>query len=253
MILYFSATGNTKLMAKALAECLNDDAVDLLSRIKKKDYSEIRSDRPFIICTPVYVSELPSFFSDYLKKAALTGSKDVYGVLTNGGFSGIAGGQLKRIIRRKKLKFKGYAEYKLPGNHITNKSHKPIGPEEIHERIRTSLRKIEKDAEVIRNGKCFKNRHIFLLEYLVTVPVAPVLCYYNQGTAGFRIKDNCISCGKCEKLCPMNVIAMQDGKPVWNIKRCAHCMSCIQNCPVEAIEYKDVSEGRKRYHVSKYR
>lgn len=253
MILYFSATGNTKLMALALAERLNDDLIDLLSRLKKNDYSEIRSDRPFIICAPVYVSELPSFLSDYLKKVSLTGSKDVYGVFTNGGFSGIAGGQLKRIIKNKKMNSKGYVEFKLASNHITNKSHKQIAPAEIKERITISLSKVNEVADVIRNGACFKNRHIFLLEYIVTVPVAPVLCYFNQGTEGFRVKDACVSCGKCEKLCPMNVITMQDGKPVWNVKRCAHCMSCIQNCPVEAIEYKDVTEGRKRYNISKYR
>ena len=67
MILYFSATGNTKLMAQTLAERLNDEAVDLLSRIKNNDHSEIRSDRPFVICSPVYVSELPLFFLDHLK------------------------------------------------------------------------------------------------------------------------------------------------------------------------------------------
>ncbi len=82
MILYFSATGNTKLMAKALAERLDDEALDLLPRIKDRDYSEIRSDRPFIICSPVYVSELPSFFTDYLKKVSLAGCPDVYGVTT---------------------------------------------------------------------------------------------------------------------------------------------------------------------------
>ena len=70
-ILYFSATGNTKLMAQTLAERLNDEAVDLLSRIKNNDHSEIRSDRPFVICSPVYVSELPSFVSDHLKKLSL--------------------------------------------------------------------------------------------------------------------------------------------------------------------------------------
>ena len=253
MILFFSATGNTKLVAQALAKRLNDDVIDLLARIKNHDYSEIRSDRPFIICSPVYVSEFPLFFSDYIKKVLLIGSKDVYGVLTNGGYSGIAGGQLKSIIKRKNLNFKGYAEFKPASNHITNKSHKPIDSAEIKKRIKTSLRKVDEVADVIQNGAFIKNRHIFILEYIVTVPVAPVLCYFNQGTEGFRIKDNCVSCGKCEKLCPMNVIEMHDGKPMWNVKRCAHCMSCIQNCPVEAIEYKDVTEGRKRYNVSKYR
>ena len=92
---------------------------------------------------------------------------------------------------------------------------------------------------------------MFLLEYAVTVPVAPVLCYFNQKTEGFRTTEQCISCQKCVRLCPMNVIKMQDGKPVWKDKRCAHCMSCIQNCPKDAIEYKDTTVGKKRYNVSK--
>ena len=135
---------------------------------------------------------------------------------------------------------------------VTNKSHAEIDDTEIMKRINASLNKVEDVADKIRRGGCIKNRHIFLLEYLVTVTVAPVLCYFNQGTEGFRVKENCISCGRCARLCPLNIIEMQGGKPVWKEKRCAHCMSCIQNCPVEAIEYKDVTEGRSRYHTSKY-
>jgi ferredoxin len=26
-------------------------------------------------------------------------------------------------------------------------------------------------------------------------------------------------------------------------------MACIQNCPAEAIEYKDITKGRKRYRL----
>lgn len=252
MILYFSATGNTKLMAQTLAKRLDDEAIDLLSRIKKNDYSEIHSARPFVICAPIYVSELPSFVSDYLKKVSFSGSQDVYGIFTNGGYSGVAGGQLKGIIKRKNMNFKGYAEFKMASNHITNKSHKIIDSEEIKARIETSLSKAEEIAQVILHGAPFKNRHIFLLEYLVTLPVAPVLCYFIQDTKGFWVKESCNSCGKCARLCPMNVIEMQEGKPVWNLDRCAHCMSCIQNCPVEAMEYKDITPGRKRYNVSKY-
>ena len=113
------------------------------------------------------------------------------------------------------------------------------------------MQKVEGVAENIRNGGVFKNRHILLLDYLVTVPVAPALCYINQGTKEFWAKENFLSCGKCEKLCPMNIISMQNGKPVWMKERCSHCMSCIQNCPVEAIEYGKITEGKKRYSISR--
>lgn len=251
MVLFFSGTGNTKLMAQTLAKCLNDESVDLLRRIKEGDFSELHSEKPFIICSPIYVSELPVFFTAYLRNVALSGNREVYGVFSNGGYSGIAGGQLKKIIRQKGMHFMGYAEFKMPSNHITNKSHKEIDDAEINQRIETSLRRAEQAAESIRNGKTFKNRHIFLLEYLITLPAAPVLCYFNQGTKNFWVKENCISCGKCAKLCPVNVISMQNKKPVWEKERCAHCMSCIQNCPVEAIEYGKITEGKKRYSVSR--
>ena len=251
MILFFSATGNTKLMAKTIADHLQDDVLDLLARIKNGDFSEIHSERPFVICSPIYVSELPVFLMDYLEKVSLKGCQEVYGVFTNGGYSGIAGGQLKRIIQKKNMHFRGYAEFKMASNHLTNKSHKDLDDGEIRKRTQISLEKTEEAAAVIRKGESFKNRHLFLLEYLVTLPVAPVLYHFNQTTKEFWIKDACISCGKCAKLCPMNIIEMQDGKPVWREKRCAHCMSCIQNCPTEAIEFGNVTEGRRRYNVSK--
>ena len=64
MVLYFSATGNTKLIAKKIAERLRDESLDLLQRIKNSDYSDIYSERPFVICSPIYVSELPGFYAD---------------------------------------------------------------------------------------------------------------------------------------------------------------------------------------------
>ncbi len=251
MILYFSATGNTKLIAGAITEHLQDESLDLLPRIQNKDYSDIVSDRPFVICSPIYVSELPVFLTEYLKKVSLKGCREVYGIFTNGGYSGIAGGQLKKIITKKSMLFNGYAEFKLASNHITNKSHKVLGDTEKRDRIITSLQKTVEVSRVIQGGTSFKNRHIFLLEYLITLPIAPLLCHLNQTTKEFWTKDRCISCGKCARLCPMNVIEMQNGKPVWTAERCAHCMSCIQNCPTEAIEFGTVTEGRKRYNASK--
>jgi len=51
----------------------------------------------------------------------------------------------------------------------------------------------------------------------------------------------------CEKLCPTNNIIMKNKKPTWN-QNCEQCFGCIQWCPDKAIEYKNKTIGRKRYH-----
>ena len=58
---------------------------------------------------------------------------------------------------------------------------------------------------------------------------------------------DCIGCGKCVELCPLNNIHLENGKPLWG-KNCTHCMACICYCPKEAIEYGKKSRGKPRYH-----
>jgi len=66
----------------------------------------------------------------------------------------------------------------------------------------------------------------------------------------FYATDDCISCGKCATVCPLNNIRIEDGKPVWE-KNCTHCMACICRCPKEAIEYGKHSRGLTRYTCNK--
>ncbi len=65
---------------------------------------------------------------------------------------------------------------------------------------------------------------------------------------GFRATENCVGCGRCAELCPLNNLTMADGKPVWG-GRCTHCMACICGCPKEAVEYGNKSQGKPRYYL----
>lgn len=67
----------------------------------------------------------------------------------------------------------------------------------------------------------------------------------------FYAKDTCISCGKCQHVCPLNNIHLENGKPVWGAQ-CTHCMACISKCPVEAIEYGKATRNKQRYLCPPY-
>lgn len=251
MILYFSATGNTKFIARLIADKIGDECLDLLARIKNNDNSPIHSEKPFIICAPIYVCEMPRFMSKFLKNQEFTGNRDVYCIFTSGGYTGIAGSLAKGIFRRKKMNYKGQAEFKMPRNYIIS-DHYPLNdPEEIHKRIDTSRQKVDAVAESIKNGEILKTRYVFLFEKVVTLPFNPVWVKYKQQTKKFYTTDKCVGCGKCAKLCPLNNIKITDKRPEW-IKSCAHCMACIGNCPFQAIEYGDKTQGKVKYNIEKY-
>lgn len=55
----------------------------------------------------------------------------------------------------------------------------------------------------------------------------------------FRIKvdpEKCISCGKCERICPMNVEVASNSKKKKHATECILCMRCVDECPVKALK-----------------
>ena len=49
-------------------------------------------------------------------------------------------------------------------------------------------------------------------------------------------KDNCIGCGACVGVCPVEALSLDDeGKSECNAETCITCLSCVGTCPVSAI------------------
>lgn len=67
----------------------------------------------------------------------------------------------------------------------------------------------------------------------VTVFLKPASYY-----ALFRItcdKEKCVSCGKCRKVCPMDVDMTDNSRNRKNGTECILCMSCVRECPRKAL------------------
>ena len=48
-------------------------------------------------------------------------------------------------------------------------------------------------------------------------------------------KDKCISCGKCRRVCPMDVDVTDNARKRVNGTECILCMECVKNCPKDAL------------------
>ena len=48
-------------------------------------------------------------------------------------------------------------------------------------------------------------------------------------------KEKCISCGKCKKVCPMNVDITDNSRKRKNGTECILCMECVRTCPRKAL------------------
>ena len=56
--------------------------------------------------------------------------------------------------------------------------------------------------------------------------------------AVFRVKcdkSKCVSCGKCKKVCPMEVDVTDNSRKRKNGTECILCMECVKNCPKDAL------------------
>ncbi len=51
----------------------------------------------------------------------------------------------------------------------------------------------------------------------------------------YVITDECVSCGTCAGVCPVEAISEGDGKYVIDQDVCAQCGTCVDECPTEAI------------------
>lgn len=244
MILYFSGTGNSKYAAKRIGDDIQDEAVNLFDRIRKHDFTSLHSDKPWVVVTPTYAWRIPRILQAWLRRVELSGSRDIWFVMTCGGDIGNAGEYLNRYCKEKGLHNQGCRAVVMPENYIA--LYDAPGREEALEIIQKADKTLSDLAQYIRDGRPFPEAEVVWKDKIKSGLVNDIFYPAIVHAKKFYATEACISCGKCEKVCPLANIRIDDGKPVWG-DDCTHCMACICRCPKEAIEYGRNSKGKVRY------
>lgn len=82
MVLYFSGTGNSRFVAKKIAEITDDEIISINSRIKNGNYEDVQSEKPFVFVGPVYAGRYPRIMEEYIEKVTFYGAYQAYFVAT---------------------------------------------------------------------------------------------------------------------------------------------------------------------------
>lgn len=232
--IYLSGTGNTKHCIEKLSRLLDETAQAI--PVESLHAMEILPQHDFIVLAyPVQFSNAPIMIRDFIKRySSLWKGKKVLCVATMGVFSGDGAGCSARLLKKYGAKVVGGLHIQMPDSVCDVKLLKK-SVEQNREIIKAADRKIEETAEKIKKGK-YPHDGIYFYDQ-----IAGLLCqrlwYYGKTkdySGGLKIGAECIGCGLCEKLCPMENLRMENGKAVAG-NHCTMCYRCISSCPRKAI------------------
>ena len=246
-IYYFSGTGNSLVVARDIAERIGGKLISIPAVI---DEERIEIDAGTLgIVLPAYYMRMPRIVEGFIGKLTNLQSKYIFAVVTVGG---IAGGILDRLSAAISLRGGSLAAgfvVRMPANYIHSAGAPPLF---LQKRMfRMWEKKADRIADHVAHGKMGrmeKFNPLMTLLFSKSIEKAYLAGELDPDVdKNFWADDKCNGCAICLKVCPVSNIEMVDDRPVWQ-HHCEKCLACIQWCPKEAIQFRDVTLKRKRYH-----
>ncbi|MDD5686477.1 MAG: EFR1 family ferrodoxin [Elusimicrobia bacterium] len=245
LIYYFSGTGNSLKVAKEIASGLGDaEIISIHDAIKKNTI--VNADKVGFVF-PVYMWGVPSIVVDFVKKNQNLKGKYIFSVVTCGGSPGATNVQLKKLVEQAGGILSAAFSVKMPGNYVPLYGAKPLDAQaKLFEKAKTKIAEIiskikNNESGIVEKNNLFTNLVLSGIVYSISMP------HIHEMDKKFWVQDSCNSCGICQKVCPVENISIENGKPFWKHK-CEQCMACIQWCPLIAIQYGEGTVERTRYH-----
>lgn len=248
MIFYFSGTGNSRLAAEKIAEKTGNELINITDAVKTKKFSyRIGTNEKLGFVFPVYYSGVPRIVAEFIEEANFIAEDDccIFAVLTCGGSAVGADAQLKKLFKEKALEVSYIAEIKMPDNYVM--IYNPADKDKAEAVTKNAMNELSAVADAINGGKKggFNSGAVGKIANSVMQTAFNIM----RTTKKFYADESCISCGKCESLCPVGAIKITDGKPKWIKSKCEHCTACINRCPQKAIQYGTKTKNRGRYSI----
>lgn len=237
-IVYFSGTGNTKKVAEKYGEYFTSQGHECtLYPLPMRETIDFSQFDKVGVGYPIHAFNAPKIVLDFARslpkrKVKKDGRQSAFILKSSGEpvkMSRVSSLKLIKILKSRGMEVTNEYQYVMPYNMIFRHTD--------HQAFRmweTAKKLIPVDCADILNGVERREKKMPFGGFLAWV------LRIEHGGAHFnglfyKIKGDCISCGKCARNCPVDNIEMKDGKPVFGNK-CMMCARCSFYCPKNCIK-----------------
>lgn len=284
MIICFSGTGNSLLVARQLQSHLGGDILMLEGRRLIEPDSElirVPEGEPVVWVMPVYSWGIPPVVVPFLRRSKLKitpeHSTPHFLVLTCGDDTGYADHQWAKIIGRRGWNPRGSFSVIMPNTYVLMKGFDVDTPEVADAKLKAMPDRVAHIAAKISKGYGEGEMTRGSWAWLKTYIIYPWFAAFCMPPRPFHATAACTSCSLCARSCPLSNITMspfppsissrssqnQEGSsvaelqlgvpgnpstPVWG-SRCALCLRCYHICPSRAVAYGSATASKSRKPV----
>ena len=248
-IFYFTGTGNSLLIAKAIASELKDAEI---VRITQNKETILEGDCTGVgLIFPVYYGGLPSLVQKFLPTLKVYKDSYVFGVATYAGGLGRALSQLRAELQEIGLDLSSGFRLRMPQNYIM--AYDVPDDDKVAMILARAQEEIPTIVDVISSKQIHRPVSDFPEYSSQSERYNRFIAKVKDTDTRFWCDDNCTECGICVRICPVQNIVLDNGRPRW-LHKCEMCLGCLNWCPEESIQYGEDTSEKGRYtnpHVSR--
>lgn len=251
MIFYFSGCGNSRFIAESIAQAIDEQLVFIpkADREERFEYTLAEGERVGFIF-PIYSWSPPHLVLEFMRKLRFEHAPAyVWIAVTCGDNGGVAEKVFAEHLAKIGLQLCADFCFQMPNTYVNMAGMSVDKPRVAQRKIAAAKAHLPEVIAAITERKSVSEMRRGIFPRFKTNVIGKGF-YKWVSDEPFHSTDDCISCGKCVSVCPLQNITLEDGRPKWH-GHCTICNACFHHCPKNAIQYGKASVGKGQYYFGK--
>ncbi|MEI6101514.1 MAG: EFR1 family ferrodoxin, partial [Eubacteriales bacterium] len=251
-VYYFTGTGNSFAVARDLAEKMDAKCIPI-AQFQAMD--NIETEQSIGIVFPLYDFKAPKMIEQFLSKIKDLNTKYIFAVSTYGITPLKAMKSFDTLITSHGGKLAAGYTVKMPHNGIGSRLFSDKDHNRLFENCKVKMNMISEQVLAGMEVKPETSNVFFgfvmsgvLLRMIPTMfQLMRQVVLKGWKSLALKANENCVGCGICSKICPVNNIELIEEKPAWG-DHCTGCLGCFHWCPNNAIQFGQIKLNVRKYH-----